>query len=122
MTQRMDAAHLGDAGGGASCVVVKLATAAVQRLRSIAATRKQPVICFGTDSCGAPVQSQLFEQVGGEQAEAVLAALALDDPDAHAVGSGVDVAPAQMTQLTQAQTASKGHPEHVFKADFPDCF
>ena len=66
VAQRVNAADFGDSGGGASCVIVKLTTSAVLRLRWIASTRKQPVFLLGADSTGAPVQPQLFEQVGSE--------------------------------------------------------
>jgi len=83
--QRVDAADLGNAGGLASRVVVKLRTAAVQRPGRIAAAGKQLVLGLGTSAAGAPVQAQLVEQLEREKTVAVLSALALDHTDTHAV-------------------------------------
>ena len=106
--QRVDAADLGDSSGVASEVVVALATGAIERPRWIRSSGKQPVRGVGMTATGSPVQPQLLQQLAVEQAVPILAALALDHPNAHAVGGRVDVAAAQVTQFAQAQAAGIG--------------
>jgi hypothetical protein len=106
--QGVDAADLGDAGGGPGEVVITLAAGAVDGARRVRARRKQPVRGLGPSAAVAPVQPQVVEQLSSQQRIAVLSALALDDADAHAVGGGVDVAATQPAQLAQAQATGIG--------------
>ena len=108
MPQGVNAAALGDAGSVASQVVVALAAGAIDAARGIGARREQPVCAASLGATGTPIHAQLLEQFGCQQAIAVLASLALDDPDAHAVGGRVDVAAAQIAQLAQSQAAGIG--------------
>ncbi len=55
-----------------------------------------------------PPAAQQLQHVLGQRNVAVLAALALDDADAHAVGVAVDVGHAQMPQLRQSQARAVG--------------
>lgn len=86
MAQRVDAADLVDARGIARDVEVAPGAAGVQRLGRIQPRGEQPVLGSRMASALPPVQPQLLQQFGRQQAVAIVPALALDDADAHAVG------------------------------------
>ena len=105
--QRVDAADLGNACGIACGVEVAPGAAGIQRLGAVQSGRKYPVLGASMASASPPVQPQLLQQFGTQQAVAVVPTLAGDDADAHAVGRGVDVAAAQVAQLAHA------HPRRI---------
>lgn len=86
MAQRVDAADLVDARGIARDVEVAPGTAGVQRLGRIQPRGEQPVLGPRMAAALSPVQPQLLEQLGRQQAVAIVPTLARDDADAHAIG------------------------------------
>ena len=101
MAQRMDAARLLDAGLFLGQVVHVRRTVAAQRSARDGA-REQPM----GRAHAAPVGAQLLQQPGREWHVAVLASLALLDPQEHA--PGIDVGHAQARQFAAPKPGAVG--------------
>ena len=82
----MNAADLVDARSIARDVEVATGTVGVQRLGRIQPRGEQPILGPRMATAQPPVQPQLLEQFGRQQAVAVVPTLARDDADAHAIG------------------------------------
>ena len=87
VAQRVNAAALGDARVCTRGAVPALGRLDVQRLRRIMRRGKQPLARM----CAAPPDAQHLQYVLRQRYVAILGALALLDPDAHAIGVTVDV-------------------------------
>jgi len=117
----MDAPDLGNACGVARGVEVPPRTAGIERLGPIQSCGKYPVLGARTASAQPPIQPQLLEQLGGQQAVAVVSILAGDDADAHAIGRGIDVAAAQVAQLAHAHPSGVGRHQEGARLDGQRC-